>query len=114
MRARSVAISAGAGFSAGPFRADNVDCQLLLTLGCSDVGPTEIWTWDRAVWRNIDFSIERRSSFGLHWRFYGGVGTILNPTDAACTAPYPGVPHAPCTVTAFSSAYWGTSLGYAF
>jgi hypothetical protein len=113
LRARSVALSAGAGLSAGPFAVENHDCQVLLTLGCSAVGSTERWRWSRAVWRNIDLSIERRSTFGFHWRFYVGVGTILNPEDAVCTPIWRGS-QPPCSETDFSSPYIGTSFGYAF
>jgi len=113
LRARSMAMSAGIGLSVGPFEVENADCQVLLTLGCSGVGSTENWRWTRAVWRNIDLSLERRSTFGFHWRLYFGVGTILNPDDAVCTPIWSGA-RPPCDSTDFASPYVGTSFGYAF
>jgi hypothetical protein len=46
--------------------------------------PQDNYTWKRAYWINVDFSIERRWDNGLEMRWFMGLATLANNSATSC------------------------------
>ncbi len=65
--------------------------------------------WERAVWGNLEVSLEERRAWGLAWRLYGGGGRLLNPGDGVCASDARS-----CTrESGVTVVFGGLSLGFA-
>lgn len=77
-----LALGVGLGVSEGRFLWEGTDA-----LGRACNGGTcvpGVRQWARAVWGNVELSLEERRAWGLAWRVYGGGGRLLNPGDGVC------------------------------
>jgi hypothetical protein len=67
----------------------------------------------RAIWSNVETSLESRTAGGFQLRLYAGLGVMLQGERESCTEDYGLVP---CSGTerGWLSPYLGISAGYAF
>lgn len=102
-----LALGVGLGVSEGRFLWEGTDA-----LGRACTGSTcvaGVRQWERAVWGNVELSLEERRAWGLAWRVYGGGGRLLNPGDGRCISDARS-----CTrESGVTVVFGGLSLGFA-
>jgi hypothetical protein len=97
----------GFGLSLGGYEWGSRDWTTSGVCWACEVGTTR--HWDRALWANIETSVDQRFSHDLSVRAHLGVGRILNPADSSCE------PKNTCaTLDGVMRGYVALSLGHVF